>query len=414
MQGSDTGVGRNQVGLKRSLGLAMLVLYGLGVTIGAGIYVLIGAAAARAGIYAPLAFVLAAMVMAPSAATFAELGARMPSSAGEAVYVRAGFRSEILALITGLMVLAVSVTSAAAVSRGTAGYIHVLVPLPQVWIVAGVVIAMGAVAAWGIVESVAIAGVMTMIEVAGLVAVITVGWAHDPGVFARLPAAWPGLGNAAAWSGVLAASLMAVFAFIGFEGMANVAEEVREPQRTLPRAILITLLVTMALYVAVVWVAVNAVPVAELGRSEAPLSLVFSRVTGASPLVITLVAIVATINGVIVFLVMASRVVHGMAAQGLIPAALARVNPVTRTPLLATGLVTLVSLVLATTLPIDWLAETTSRITLAIFALVNASLVLLKRRHEAPPEGSYEAPTVMPYLGAITSAGLLAATFLPF
>lgn len=398
------------VALKKTLGLPLLVLYGLGVTIGAGIYVLIGAAAARAGIHAPLAFVLAALVMAPSAASFAELSIRYPLSAGEAAYVRAGFGSAALALATGIMVLAVSVTSAAAVSRGTAGYIHVLVPVPLDLIVAFVVVAMGMVAAWGILESVALAGVMTMIEIGGLLTIIVVGTAHDPGVFGRVPAVWPGLGNAAAWSGVLAASLMAVFAFIGFEGMANVAEEVRDPPRTLPRAILITLLVTTVLYFAVVWVAVNALPVDELGRSVAPLSLVFTRVTGASPTLITLVAIVATINGVIVFLVMASRVVHGMAAQGLIPSSLGRVSPLTRTPLAATALVTGISLVLALVFPIEWLAETTSRITLAIFLLVNLSLVLLRRRGEPAPEGGYVAPRGLPEAGTLSSLGLLLAT----
>lgn len=400
------------VALKKSLGLPLLVLYGLGVTIGAGIYVLIGAAAARAGIHAPLAFVLAALVMAPSAASFAELSIRYPLSAGEAAYVRAGFGSAALALATGIMVLAVSVTSAAAVSRGTAGYIHVLIPVPLDLIVAFVVVAMGIVAAWGILESVALAGVMTMIEIGGLATIIVVGTAHDPGVFGRVPAVWPGLGNAAAWSGVLAASLMAVFAFIGFEGMANVAEEVRDPRRTLPRAILITLLVTTVLYFAVVWVAVNALPVEELGKSEAPLSLVFTRVTGASPTLITLVAIVATINGVIVFLVMASRVVHGMAAQGLIPSSLARVSPVTRTPLAATALVTGISLALALVFPIEWLAETTSRITLAIFLLVNLSLVLLRRRGAPAPEGGYVAPRGLPEAGTVSCLGLLLATII--
>ena len=108
----------DDVKLQRSLGLWLSVLYGLGVTIGAGIYVLIAPAVARAGMQAPLAFILAALVMAPSAASFAELAARMPMSAGEAAYVRASLKSDPLARLVGLLVIATAIISAATVSRG--------------------------------------------------------------------------------------------------------------------------------------------------------------------------------------------------------------------------------------------------------------------------------------------------------
>ena len=142
----------------------------MGVTIGAGIYVLIGAAAARAGMQAPLAFVAAAVLMGLTAASFAELGGRMPVAAGEAAYVRAAFpiRSPGRAAV-GLLVIAIAVVAAAAISVGSAGYIAVFVNLPQPVIIAAVVLSMGAVAAWGIKESVTFAGAMTLIEVGGLV-----------------------------------------------------------------------------------------------------------------------------------------------------------------------------------------------------------------------------------------------------
>ena len=110
--------------LVRALNLPLTVLFGLGVTVGAGIYVLIGATAGRAGMHAPLAFLLAAVVMAPTAATFAELASRMPVSAGEAAYVKAGFGSENLARLVGLMVIVVGIISAAAIAKGSAGYIQ--------------------------------------------------------------------------------------------------------------------------------------------------------------------------------------------------------------------------------------------------------------------------------------------------
>src|SRR5689334_4147083 len=159
-------------GLARSLSLLHAVLYGLGVTIGAGIYVLIGAAAARAGMYAPLAFAIAAVLMGLTAASFAELAGRMPVAAGEAAYVRAAFQSDRLATLVGALVIAIAVVSAAAISVGSAGYLSVFINLPEPLLVVGVVLAMGTIAAWGINEAVNFAGTMTLIEVGGLILLI--------------------------------------------------------------------------------------------------------------------------------------------------------------------------------------------------------------------------------------------------
>lgn len=397
--------------LRRSLGLPLAVLYGLGVTIGAGIYVLIAPAAARAGMHAPFSFLIAALVMAPSAASFAELSSRMPFAAGEATYVRAGLKSSLLALVVGLMVVVSATISAAAVSRGSAGYIQVFLDLPVDLIVVAVVLAMGAITAWGIVESVSFAGAMTMIEIGGLVMIVVAGAIHVPDLAVRLPEAWAGLGEVGTWSGILSAVLLAFFAFTGFEGLANIAEEVKDPARTLPRAIFITLALVTLLYVAVVWVALIAVPHDELATTTAPLSLVFERATGASPSLITAISIIATINGIIVFMVMGSRVLYGMAAQGLLPELLASVNASTRTPLHATGLVVAATLLLAVAFPIEGLAEATSRIALVIFAFVNASLLKLKWDGVAAPPGTFVLPLWVPLAGLVASIGLLVAGF---
>ena len=400
-------------GLRRTLGLTMLVCYGLGVTIGAGIYVLVGQAGARAGMHAPLAFLIAAVIMAFSAASFAELSARFPVSAGEAAYVQAGFGSRWMALGVGLLVIVAGVVSAAAISRGAAGYVGYFVPVHGNMLVAGVVIAMGLVAAWGIREAVGLAAIMTLIETGGLVAVIAAGLWRDPAILADLPVAWTGLGSPAPWPGILAASLVAFFAFIGFEGMVNVAEEVEQPERTLPLAIAITLAVSTLLYVAVVWVVIRSVSASELAVSLAPLSLAFERLTGASPWLISAIGVFATANGVIVQMLMSSRVIYGLSRQGALPAVLGTVDARTQTPKLATALVVLVVLVLALALPLDRLADMTSRIMLVIFGLVDAALVALKLRDRSsagtgPPPG-LTVPLALPVLGFLTCAGLLVA-----
>src|SRR5450759_606641 len=221
------------VPLRRRLGLTLLVLYGTGITVGAGIYVLIGAVAGHAGIYAPWSFVLAAAVMALTVASYAELSTRFPISAGEAAYVRAAFRSRALSTAVGLLTVVIGVVSSAAVTLGSAGYIQQFIDLPQGLIAVSVILALGAVAAWGILESVTLASLFTVIEVGGLVTVIVAG-VHAGLPIATTIAQVPPL-NALALSGIGFGSLLAFFAFIGFEDLANVVEEAKLPHRDIPR-----------------------------------------------------------------------------------------------------------------------------------------------------------------------------------
>lgn len=400
-------------GLVRSLTLGHVVLYGLGVTIGAGIYVLVGPAIGRAGAWAPLAFLLAAALMSLSAASFAELGSRLPVAAGEAAYVREGFGSDRLATATGFAVIVISIVSAAAISVGSAGYIGQIVPLPQPVIIAGVVIAMGLIAAVGVKESVTFAGVMTVIEIGGLLMIIAAGLLLAPGAPAAAPAAAAGVAAAPAaaltMAGLMSTTLLAVFAFLGFEGLANIAEEVEKPQRNLPLAIFLTLVITTALYIAVLWVALRAVPAAEIAMSPAPLAIVFERTTGADPRIMTLIAIVATLNGIIVQIIMSARVLYGLAGQGSIPAALGAVDARTHTPIAATVLTVACVLVLAVALPLDELADWTSRMILMLFAVVNGALAAIKLREKESPKGIFTVPAWVPWTGAAVTLSALAA-----
>lgn len=397
--------------LSRTLGLGLLVLYGLGITVGAGIYVLVGAAAGRAGEHAPLAFVIAAVVMGFSAASFAELACRMPVSAGEAAYVKAGFRSSAMGLIVGLLVIAAAIVAAAAITTGAVGYIRTFVDWPPWLLVALVLAVMGAIAALGMFESAAVAAAMTLVEVGGLLLVVGSGLIAKPDLLSGFSVSLSAFTHASEWSGVIGASLIAFFAFIGFEGMVNLAEEVRDPERNIPKAILITLVAATLLYILVLLVAQSAVSHAELAASQAPLALVFARVTTAPPGIVAAIAIVATLNGIIAQIVLAARVIYGLSGQGSLPEVLGVVHERTRTPLLATALATVVAIVLAVLLPIDRLADTTSRIMLTIFALVNAALIALKYRGEPVPAGSFSAPIAVPVLGCVTCLLLLVAPF---
>jgi APA family basic amino acid/polyamine antiporter len=389
--------------LRRSVTLPGLVLYGLGTTIGAGIYALTGVVAGRAGMGAPLAFLLAALLAAFTAFSFAELSARFPRAGGEAVYVREGFGWLWLSTLVGLLIALAGIVSAAAVAVGFVGYLGDLVTVPRLPVLAGVVLAVGAVAAWGVRESVAAASLMTLIEIGGLLLVIGTGregFAELPGRLSEFAAAaTPG-----ALTDLASAGVLAFYAFLGFEDMVNVAEEVRDVRKTLPRAILLTLGITTVLYVVVATLAVLIVPVDALARSDAPLALVYESAGGQRE-VLGLIALFAMLNGALVQVIKASRVLYGMACQGSLPSLLGRVHPRRRTPVLATGVATAGILVLALGFDLASLATLTSLITLGTFALANLALVLLKVRTSQPP-GVFEVPLFVPAVGFAVSFGL--------
>ncbi|MDA0998789.1 MAG: APC family permease [Proteobacteria bacterium] len=395
--------------LRRALPLPLVILYGLGVTIGAGIYVLLGATAGKAGVHAPISFVIAAVVVAFSAASYGELAARFPVSAGEAAYVREGLRSSRLAGLVGLMVVLSGIVSSATITIGSIGYLRQFVNLPETALIVLVVVGVTAVAAWGIVESMLFAGIFTVVEAGALIVIIGAGLNANPGLIFELPNVLPDIGDTKAWAGVAAAGLLAFFAFIGFEDIVNLAEEVKEPERNLPRAIYVTLILSALIYFMVASVAVLSVPIGDLAQSRAPLSLVFSHVSTLSPATISAIAVAATLNGVIIQIVMASRVIYGLGRQGTLPAVFARVHPWTRTPVIATLVVAGAVMVLALTVPLHDLAAWTSRVVLMVFVLVNASLFALKRQGVAAPAKGPAVPTWVPVAGILSCLGLLGA-----
>ena len=373
--------------LKRSISLPLLTFYGLGTILGAGIYVLIGEVVAVAGIRAPIAFLVAALLAVFTAFSYAELSARFPRSAGEAVYIMEAFHRRRLSLLMGLLVILIGTVSAATIANGFVGYFRVFFEAAP-WLIIVVLVAMlGLVAAWGITESVWLAALVTLIEVGGLMFIIWV--AGDS--LATLPQRWPeffhGDGGAGMgpWVGILAGAFLAFYAFIGFEDMVNVAEEVKDPSRNLPRAIILALVISSLLYLLVVLVSVLSVPVSELAGDPAPLSRVYHYQTGDTPTLITLISLVAVVNGALIQIIMASRVLYGLSWQGWLPPLFSRIHPRRQTPVYATVLITALVLVLALWFPLLTLAKATSLISLMVFALVNLSLWQVKRHDRQPP-----------------------------
>ena len=391
--------------LKRSISLPMLTLYGLGTIIGAGIYVLVGEIAGHAGLFAPVAFLLAAIVAAFSGFTYGELAARLPVSAGEAVYVNAAFQRKWLSALTGWAVVLTGVVSAAALVNGFSGYFLVFVQLPEWWVVVTLTVLLGGIAAWGIKQSAWSAAIMTVLSVLGLVWVLVVAFSDIEFSTIDLDDFVPPL-DTAVWSGIFIGGFLAFYAFVGFEDMVNVAEEVHHPERTIPRAIFIALGLSTVLYALVAFAAVFTLPLDDLQNSRAPLVDMMAAHGKGAERGIAILSLMSVVNGALVQVIMASRVLYGMARHDMAPARFGHVNPVTRTPVLATGVTVLVVLAFALWLPISTLAQITSLIVLLVFAVMH--LALLRLKISSPrPDGVSVIPIAWPAIGLLLTLGLI-------
>lgn len=390
-----------KVTLKRSLSPILIIFYGLGTILGAGIYVLIGEVATTAGLYMPLAFLIASFIAGFSAFSFAELSSRYPKSAGEALYTQKAFGHRLLSTAVGVMVIAIGVISAATISRGFAGYLHVFFDIPDWLVLSVLIIGLGLVACWGISESATLIFLMTTIELFGLLYILWIGG----GVLAELPARLPEMippWERASWAAVFSGAFLAFYAYIGFEDMVNVAEEVRNPQTNMPLAIISCLVITSILYMAVALVAVLSLPLEKLAGSQAPLALLYEHKTGSSPTLITLISLFAVTNGALVQIIMGARVLYGLSSRGWLPESLGTINSRTRTPLRATFLLTTLILVMALWLPMVTLARLTSLVTLVVFSCINMALIVIKGRK--PRQGNcMTVPIWVPWIGFVIS-----------
>lgn len=392
--------------LRRALSLTLLTYYGLGNILGAGIYVLIGKVASHAGYMTPLSFLLASLLAAFTACSYAELSARFPFSAGEVVYVHQGLRTRPLAILTGVLIMLAGIVSSATIARGFTGYLQVFLPVAEPAAIVMLAAVLGALAAWGITQSIVVASLMTVAEIAGLLLIL---WVARPApatllhALSRQVTAFSG----ADLQGVMAGAFLAFYAFLGFEDMVNVAEEVQEPQRNLPRAILLALGLSTLLYFAVALVAVSAVTPGQLAAAAAPLAFLYAHASHTEPTLIAALSLLAVVNGALIQIIMVSRVCYGMGSRGWAPAWLAQVHPATRTPVRATVLVTGLVMLMALWLPLESLARATSFFILLVFVLVNLSLWRIKRRAADGYRG-FSVSGWIPVLGAGTALAFLA------
>jgi amino acid transporter len=372
--------------LRRSLGLWQVTLSGVGVILGAGVYALIGPAAAQAGNALWLAFLLAGLTAGLTAYAYARLARLAPKNSPEFQYTALAFGPRV-GFVAGALMLVADVLAAAAVTIGFGGYLAHLAGTPTTANALGLIVVLGAILWAGVEQSVAVAIVLTGLEALGLAFVIVIGvpsWAGTD--FLAVPHGLTGVSGAAA---------LIFFAYLGFDELGNFAEEMRHPERDLPRALFASMTVTTAIYALVALSAVAVVDAARLGASDAPLALVAGRVLGArADATLSVLALAATANTALLLLASASRSIYGMAAAGALPRALARVGR-TAVPVTSTLLVLALLAVLVALGTLRQVAAMTDAVVLLSFLLVNGSLPWLAVRRRTPATGGARAAEIL-------------------
>ena len=376
--------------------------------LGSGIYGLIGQAAGQVGNAVWASFLVAMVAALLSALSYASLGSRYPQAGGAAFVTQRAYGMPLLSFVVGLAVVCSGLASVATQSQVFAGNLNVLLSPHSfpVWAIgAAFLLGMAVLVLRGIKESMWVNVAFTLVEAAGLLLVIAVGIPYWGSVdlleIPELP------GSDVTVLLVMQGAVLTFFAFIGFEDTLNVAEECREPQRTIPIALVTAMVIGALIYVAVAVTAVSVVPWRELAQAPGPLTEVMARAAPAlAPWVFTVVTLFAVANTALVNYITSSRLVYGMARQGLLPSSLGHVHQRTRTPHLAAALLLALLLPLGLFGSVANLASASVLLLLAVFAVVNGALFILKGR-ESEPAGRFEIPRWVPAAGTVICVVLI-------
>ena len=402
--------------LKRCLSLSEIVIYGVGLILGAGIYVLIGSAAGIAGNMLWLSFALAATVASFTAMSYAELAALFPEAGAEYVYARNAFGWEKVAWMFGFIAIVIGFSTASAVALGFARYLAYFVPFNQVALAISLVVVMSAINFWGIKQSARFNAVATTIEVGGLLLVIVVGgYFIIKGDFplANLTELPPApVGSELPWLSIVSASALIFFAYMGFEDIANIAEEAENPTQTLPKAFIYALLISTVIYILVAIVAVSIVPFKELAAVEQPLSMIMSKLIGAkTSAIIAIIALFATANTVLITLIVCARMMYGMAKSNSLPSSLAKVHEARQTPYVAIIVTGIISIAFLFFKEVEVLAAISDVGIFILFFVVNLSNIVLRYRRPDLTR-SWRAPLNIGRLPVISLLGVISCALM--
>ncbi|WP_343244952.1 APC family permease [Streptomyces sp. SID14478] len=405
---TDTPPPGDDTALHRAIGPKLLILFVIGDILGTGIYATTGKVAGKVGGALWLPFVIGFVVAILTAASYVELVGKYPKAAGAALYAQKAFKVPFLTFIIAFMVMCSGLSSASAAARAFSGdYLGELTndALPPTLIAILFVLALAALNLRGVSESVKANVVLTLVELTGLLIILTIGAyavLTGDGEPARLTEFDTGGTGFALMTGVLGATALGFFAFVGFEDSVNMAEETKDPTRTFPRAIFIGVAVTGTIYVLVALVSSLLVDHGTLAGSSGPLLEVVKAGGLDFPhKLFAVIALFAVTNSALINIMMASRLCYGMANERILPRAMGRVLPRRRTPVVGIVFVSLLAIGLVSTGEIEGLGDTTAFLLLCVFAVVNVAVLVLRR--DPVPHRHFRTPTVLPVLGALTA-----------
>ncbi|MEM4335658.1 MAG: amino acid permease [Candidatus Anstonellales archaeon] len=361
--------------LKRALGLLEITLCGVGIILGAGIYALVGKAAGMAGNGVWISFIIAAIVAGLSGLSYAELSSIFPKAGAEYEYTKSAFGKKI-AFLVGWMIIVSGIVGASTVALGFSGYFNAIFGTPITLTAIGIVALVSIIMLYGVKESAWFAMVGTLFEAGGLLIVIGTAIPYLGGIdYFEMPSS--------SWGGIFAAAALVFFAYIGFEEMTRMAEEVKNPERNVPLGLILAIAITTILYILVAVSAISVVEPEKLASSNSPLADVVSKTIGESAFFyFSVIALFATGNTVLLILLAASRIMYGMARAGSLPKILAYIHPSRQTPwtaILAAGIITCIFFFVG---GIETIANITNFSVFITFIMINASLI--KLRHDKP------------------------------
>jgi len=389
-------------GLRRAISGRMLIVFIVGDILGAGIYALPGKLSGYVGGAIWLPFAIGFVIAGLTAGSYAELVGKYPRAAGAALYTHRAFGKPFLTFLVAFAVMMSGIASASAAAIAFGGdYLARLVEFPQLLAAFGFLAIVTTINFIGISESIKVNFVFTMIELGGLVIVIVVGViaiSSGKGDVSRtmdLPAD-------GALLGILGATALGFYALIGFEDSVNLAEECEQPSRTFPVALFVGIGLTGVIYIVIAVITATLVAPAQLG-GDAPLLAVVQAGSASFPLeLFAVIALFAICNTALINMIMASRLLYGMANERIVPKAFARIHPGRKTPIVAIAFtVAIAAALIVFGRNVKDLANTTTLLLLLVFAVVNISVLVL--REKPVDHHHFRTPTLAPVLGAIAT-----------
>lgn len=385
--------------LKRTLGLAECIFFGVGSILGAGIYTLIGKVAGLSGNFIWLSFLIASVSALFTAFSYAELSAAFPKAGGEYMYAKKAFGKK-TGIFLGVTISLNGIVSGATVAIGFAGYLAELIGINLLIGSLAIIVLIFVVNISGIKQSSVVNIIFTIIEAGGLLFVI---YSAFPSIgkinYIELPPK--------GYNGILEASALAFFAYIGFEEIVKLAEETKSPEKNIPRALFISSVIVIVIYSLVTVCAVSVIPYGELGKSESPLADIISKKNGKTGVVIiSVIALFATANTILSNMLGSSRVLLNMSKETKALKLLSYVSLKRKTPLAALILILIIMCGFALIGNIETIARIATVFIFITFIIVNLSVIVLRIRDKEMVR-PYRIPLSIKNIPVISVLGIL-------